>query len=370
MRRINLSLLPTNKCAEHGVIGMFPCAFPGCTNGVCEDEFEEVPLIAGSKARRWKRREWHSPLGSAYYSWESSTLPNWFQTTRILWDEARRLQLVPNFFPATVYHYTSLEGFVGIVSNRSVWMTEFAYLNDRREVRYGLDLVLEAVNALLDTEADESVRNLLSTWKEQLGSERKRIYITSFSGEDDSLSQWRAYGPIAIGFPVQSLSLHVNQGSLQAVEYDPNTQKKLVEIYAHHLVSAFQADLRGNRLERIPDVYHKLDKFVELATLFKDPAFRSENEYRLTFIDMPELFEELGVKSPRRSFRAARGRLIPFIPSTQILPSEHRDFPLEISEVVLGPESDDLLEQGVREFLDDNGLKQVQVRRSLVPLRS
>lgn len=169
---------------------------------------------------------------------------------------------------------------------------------------------------------------------------------------------------------MQSLSLHVNQGSLQAVEYDPNTQKKLVDIYAHHLVSAFQADLRGNRLERIPDVYHKLDKLVELATLFKDPAFRAENEYRLTFIDMPELFEQFGEKSPKRSFRAARGRLIPYIPSTQILPSEHRDFPLEISEVVLGPESDGLLEQGVREFLDENGLKHVQVRRSLVPLRS
>lgn len=370
MHRINLSLSTNNKCTEHGVIGGLPCAFPGCINGVCEDEFEEEPLIAGGKAKQWKRREWHSPLGSTYYSWENCTLPNWFQTTRIFWNEARRLQLAPNSFPSTVYHYTSLEGFVGIVSNRSVWMTEFAYLNDRREVRYGLDLILETVSALLKTEANESVRDLLSTWKEQLGGGRQRIYITSFSGEDDSLSQWRAYGPIALGFPMQSLSLHVNRGSLQAVEYDPSTQKKLVEIYVHHLLSAFQADLRGNRLERIPDVYHKLDKLVELATLFKDPAFRAENEYRLTFIDMPELFEATGEKGPQRSFRATRGRLIPYIPSTQTLPSKHHDFPLEISEVVLGPESDELLEQGVREFLDENGLKQVLVRRSRVPLRS
>lgn len=370
MRRIQLSMFPFKKCAEHGVIGVFPCAFPGCPNGVYEDEFEEEPMISGSKARQWKRQEWHSPLGGAYYSWNTDTKPNWFQTTRIFWDEARRQQLVPHSLPATVYHYTSLEGFIGIVSNRSVWMTEFAYLNDRREVRYGLDLVLETVNALLETESDEHVRNLLSTWKGQLGSERKRIYITSFSGEDDSLSQWRAYGPIAIGFPVQSLSLHVNQSLFQAVEYDPSTQKKLVEIYVHHLVSAFQADLRGNRIERIPDVYHKVDKLVELATFFKDPAFRAENEYRLTFIDMPELFEQFGEESPERFFRAARGRLIPYISSAQILPSGHRDFPLEISEVVLGPESDDLLEQGVREFLNQKGLKHVPVRRSLVPLRS
>ncbi len=128
--------------------------------------------------------------------------------------------------------------------------------------------------------------------------------------------------------------------------------------------------MQGNRLERIPDVHHKLDRLVELAVFFKDPAFRAENEYRLTYIDLPEIIESMGIKSPARSFRAVRGKLVPYVPSTQVRLSEHRNFPLEISEVVLGPESDDLLEQGVREFLDENGLNQVQVRRSLVPLRS
>lgn len=370
MRRIYLSHSFDKMCSEHGTVGMLPCAFPGCTNGVSEEEFEEEPLIADQEAIRWKRRQWRSPLGDAYYSWESSDLPNWFQAPQTFWNEARRLKLVPESFPSTVYHYTSLEGFVGIVSSRSVWMTEFAYLNDRREVRYGLDLLLETVNTLLETAPDTNVRDLLSTWKEKLGGARNRICITSFSGDDDSLSQWRAYGPIAVGFPVRSLSLHVNQGRLQPVEYNPDTQRKLVKIYVHHLVSSFQADLQGNRLERIPDVYHKLDRLLELAVFFKDPAFQAENEYRLTYIDMPETFEPMGIKSPARSFRAARGKLIPYVPSTQVLLSKHRDFPLEISDVVLGPESDELLEQGVREFLDENGLKQVPVRRSLVPLRS
>ena len=370
MHRIHLGLLFDKKCAEHGAIGVLPCAFPGCANGVNEDEFEEEPLIAGKEATRWKRREWRSPLGGTYYSWESSDLPNWFQAPQTFWNEARRLKLVPESFPTTVYHYTSLEGFVGIVSSRSVWMTEFAYLNDRREVRYGLDLLLETVNALLEIAPDANVRDLLSTWKEKLGGAKNRICIASFSGDDDSLSQWRAYGPIAVGFPVRSLSLHVDQGRLQPVDYDLTSQKKLVEIYVHHLVSTFQADLQGNRLERIPHVYHKLDLLVELAVFFKDPAFRAENEYRLTYIDLPEIFESMGIKSPARSFRAVRGRLVPYVPSTQVRLSEHRDFPLEISEVVLGPETDDLLEQGVREFLDENGLKQVQVRRSRVPLRS
>jgi hypothetical protein len=371
VKRIFVGLAYDKKCSEHGTLGALPCAWPGCPNGVDDaDEFEEEPLLQGSKPRSWKRREWKSPLGGPYYSWESSDLPNWFHAPQTFWNEARRLRLVPASHPETIYHYTSLEGFIGIVNSRSVWMTEFAYLNDRREVRYGLDLLLDTVNDLTVTATREDVRSLLSVWADKLGGSRNRVCITAFSGDDDSLSQWRAYGPIAVGFPVSPLSLHVDQSRLQPVEYDPTIQKKLVQIYVHHLVAAFEADIDGDRLERLPDVYHKSDRLLELAVFFKDPAFRSENEYRLVYIDYPDVLSSLGMESPPRSFRAARNRIVPYVPSTDVLRSKHRDFALEISEVVLGPESDELLEQGVREFLMENGLANVTVRRSLVPLRS
>ncbi|GAB2575479.1 hypothetical protein GCM10027034_02110 [Ramlibacter solisilvae] len=349
---------------------MLPCAWPNCPNGVNADEFEEESLIEGSKPSFWRRRKWRSPLGGFYYSWESSDLPNWFQAQQTFWNEARRLRLVPASFPDNVYHYTSLEGFMGIVRSRSLWMTEFAYLNDRREVRYGLDMLLDTVNDMRATASREDVRDLLSAWGDKLGGSKNRVCITSFSGDDDSLSQWRAYGPIAIGFPVHRLSLHVDQSWLQPVEYDPSIQRKLVQIYVHHLVSAFEADTDGNRLERIRDVYHRSDRLLELAVFFKNPAFRSENEYRLAYIDYPEVRSSLGIEGPPRSFRPARGRIVPYVPSTEVLRSKHRYFPLEISEVVLGPESDELLEQGVCEFLAEYSLSTVRVRRSVVPLRS
>ena len=370
MQRVHLSFAHDSKCREHGALGTLPCAWPDCSHGVQGDEFEEDPILQGSEPRRWKRREWKSPLGGLYYSWEGGRLPNWFHAPQTFWNEARRFRLVPDSYPKTVYHYTSLEGFIGIVNSRSVWMTEFAYLNDRREVRYGLDLLLDTVSHMFEGEDREDVRGLLSAWKLRLGGSNNRVCITSFSADDDSLSQWRAYGPIAVGFPVHPLALHVDQGRLQPIEYDPNVQNKLVQIYVHHLVSAFEADMKAGSLELSPDLYHKSDRLLELAVFFKDPAFRSENEYRLAYIDYPDVLSSIGIESPSRSFRAARGRIVPYVPSTDVLRSEHRDFPLEISEVVLGPESDELLEQGVREFLNENGLHAVSVRRSLVPLRS
>ncbi len=370
MRRIRVNLANNTKCPVHGTIGALPCAWPGCANGIDEDEFEEEPISETSEPEVWKRHEWSSPIGGSYFSWECSHLPNWFQAQQTFWNEARRLRLVQEEHPDTIYHYTSLEGLVGIVNSRSVWMTDYSYLNDRREVRYGIDLLLDAVNELQSEATRDDVQGLLSSWKEKLQAPTNRVCITSFSGDDDSLSQWRAYGPIAIGFPVYTLAPHVNQSRLQSVEYELATQRKLIQVYLNHLVSAFEADVDGNRLERIPDLYHKSDRFLELAAFFKHHSFRTENEYRLVYIDYPEALSSLGLTSPSRSFRVSHGRIVPYVASTEVRVSEHHDFPLEITEIVLGPESDEILEQGVREFLDENELEKVEVRRSLVPLRS
>tara|TARA_R110000850_G_scaffold3067_2_gene14422 strand:- start:1887 stop:2999 length:1113 start_codon:yes stop_codon:yes gene_type:complete len=369
MQRISINFAQLNRCVEHGTMSTLPCAWPDCPNGITDEEFEDQPFLESDEPERWKRKRWESPLGGTYYSWESSKIPNWFQTPQTFWNEARRLQLVSESHPSTVYHYTSLEGFMGIVSSRSVWMTEFAYLNDRREIRYGLDLLSNEIGAMLDGEITEQVRDLLLAWKEKLSTSTNRVWVTSFSADDDSLSQWRAYGPIAIGFPVQSLQLHVADGRFQNTEYDQGLQSKLARVYLHHLVSSFEADFNEGKLDRVSDLYHNSDRLLELAVFFKHPAFISEHEYRLAYIDLPEVMERLGLESPSRLFRAAKGRLIPYVTSTQVLNSYRKPSPLEISEVVLGPESDELLDQGIREFLNEYGLEDVIVRRSTVPLR-
>lgn len=370
MRRIRVRLGHNTKCLEHGFFGGLPCPWPDCSNGINEDGFEEDLMIEGIEIRRWKRRQWSSPNGGLYYSWDDGKTPCWFQAPQTFWNQARRLKLTQKTQPDVVYHYTSLEGFIGIIKSQSIWMTEFSYLNDRREVRYGMDLLIGVIQRIQRKTSRKDVKGLLSTWASQLSGSKNRVCITSFSGEGDSLSQWRAYGPVAVGLPVSDLSLHVDQSRFQPIEYNQRRQRKLVETYVNHLISAFQLDVDENRLNRIPDVYHKHERLLELAVFFKDPAFRSEKEYRLAYIDYPEVLESIGMRSPPRLFRAARGKIIPYVPSTEILRSKDRDFPLKISEIVLGPESDDLLEQGVCELLSEYGLADVNVRRSLVPLRS
>lgn len=308
-------------------------------------------------------------MGGNYYSWDSSEMPNWFFASQTFWNEARRHSLVPASLPSVVYHYTSLEGFIGIVTNRSIWMSDFSYLNDRRELTHGADLLRASIQRCAEGQTNRGLLNLLATWETRLNSLENRVCIASFSGDGDSLSQWRAYGPIAIGFPVYPLALHVNQATLQKVEYDPDVQQKLIDIYLYHLCNAYLRDVADGRLEQVYDMYDKIESLLNLIAFFKDAGFKSENEYRLAYIDIPRVAQHFGLGKTEKSFRVAKGRIIPYVSSINVLPSKIRNFPLEIEEVVLGPERDELLERGVREFLDSQDLTNVPVRLSAVPLR-
>jgi hypothetical protein len=364
MRKINI--LSQKNCEAHGNQSFLPCAWPGCKNSIKENEFEGETF--GEHSFKFKRRKWKSPLGD-YYSWDKLTLPNWFSVKQVFWNEARRHNLLPKKHPKVVYHYTSLEGLIGIIENKAVWMTDYGYLNDRQELNYGVSLVSETLKKMLETDIPPSVKELLSEWEKNIQKVPNRVCISSFSSDSDSLSQWRAYGPVAIGLPVNELSLHVADGLFQNVEYDPITQEKLVAIYLNHLINAFIVDSEEGRLGNIADIYHKQDRLLDFIIFFKNPAFKSESEYRLAYINDPEILEKFDLTAPPKSFRVANGKIVPYVPSTSISLNGMDSNPLKINEIVIGPENDELLEQGIKELLSVNGLSNVSVRKSIVPLR-
>ncbi len=41
----------------------------------------------------------------------------------------------------TLYHYTTQEGFLGIIKNKEIWASHTQYLNDQKEYVHAIDLV-------------------------------------------------------------------------------------------------------------------------------------------------------------------------------------------------------------------------------------
>ena len=319
---------------------------------------------------RYTRREWRSPFGGNYYTWEENDFPNWFGAHKTLWNEARRLKLFETEeAPKLLYHYTSLEGFTGIIQSRSIWLSDYSYLNDKHELIYGANIIREITSEMIESTSNPIISELLQAWKNNIGQFGNRVCIASFSADGDSLSQWRSYGNIALGFDPHDLAMHGFESNLRAIEYDKLKQGKLISIYLHHLCQAYEVDYMANKLERISDLYHKLERLIELIVFFKDSAFYTEREFRLAYIENPEMLQILEKALPKK-FRITNSKIIPYISSEQLFLGFNEQHPLVIREVVLGPETSDLLERGLKEFLDFHAMNDVAIRRSAIPYRT
>jgi hypothetical protein len=79
----------------------------------------------------------------------------------------------------------------------------------------------------------------------------------------------------------------------------------------------------------------------------------------------------LGIKSSAKRFRISRDRIIPYVMSNELQPVlANGSRPLRIREIVLGPGTDVTLERGIREFLIESDMHEVEVKRSRVPYRT
>ena len=216
----------------------------------------------------------------------------------------------------------------------------------------------------------EPTKELFHAWIRDVDKVIHRICIASFSSDGDSLSQWRSYGNIAIGFDFKWFIGYASETHLMSVEYDAHKQEQLISLYLSHMCQAYTLDNSMGRLERIEDVYLKTDKLIRLVTFFKDAGFKDECEYRMAYIEDKNLFDSCGLKIAPKEFRVSKGKLIPYVKSTDLLTLGEKKSTLNICSVVLGPGLNSLVEQGVREYLDHKGYEDVEIKRSRVPYRT
>ena len=94
-----------------------------------------------------------------------------------------------------IYHYTSAEGFRGIVDSGEIWLTNAAFVNDTTEFRLFWEQAVPVLKQ--ERRPNEWIKKHL----EDYGPSGNDVYyIASFSEQEDSLQQYRAYGSICIGF--------------------------------------------------------------------------------------------------------------------------------------------------------------------------
>lgn len=152
----------------------------------------------------------------------------------------------------TLYQFTSIEGFRGIITSKNIWCSDLASANDPRELALGHQHFLEAMKFVRDNEYKGLTGAFLEDIESRVINYRKnqQTFCACFSLLKDELPMWREYGAnysgLAIGFrPTAITSM---PGRIQKVRYlKPDTREDFRQL-VRDIASKFDPQRSPNDL--------------------------------------------------------------------------------------------------------------------------
>ncbi|MED1204215.1 DUF2971 domain-containing protein [Heyndrickxia acidicola] len=271
-----------------------------------------------------------------------------------------------------LYHYTNLEGFLGIVSsqNPGFWATHIAYMNDSMEYRHGIKLCEKIIEEFIkDSTVGVTLagRDNLNTLKEYLTNDDDEVFVVSFCQNSDLLSQWRGYSRgqygISIGFDFGHNQVFDTSNPINSiltprpVIYDQENQifrlKELIKDSIPFL----------NNIDSDSQIKQLSESLKYFIPVLKNSSFSEEEEWRIVATNFNEI-DIKDIKYPLK-FRVRNNIIVPYI----TLPFDDST-KLPIKRVVIGPsDTSEFTEESIRYYLKTNGYNDTEVVRSAIPYR-
>lgn len=213
----------------------------------------------------------------------------------------------------TLYHYTSLDGLLGIINSRYLRASDVRFMNDSTELRHTLDLLRAYIERRLRSGSDHpDLLNTMIDWLPHRVVGAPLIFAASFRASGNLLSQWRGYSVhgkgISIGFAPEHIQACANQQGFQVGKciYDSKEQTRLIEL----IVGGVESQALGRGATTDNDIRVVLTSIEEdllrIAAMLKHPAFAEEEEWRV----VSPRFTELD-PIPLR-FREGSSMLVPY----------------------------------------------------------
>ncbi|GAB7195409.1 hypothetical protein [Dickeya oryzae] len=216
-----------------------------------------------------------------------------------------------------IYHYTDLKAAKSIAESRTIWFTEYRYLNDKEEFITGLELLRKAIELYNEypkeyptdfikdiKKAKDYIR--LADFKSPLAVEN--LFVASFSDTSDSLSQWRSYGMFMLAFEQNFISQNLIKDDFYSLKcyYAKNTDegvKHASSIVGNIIIPKLLETWKRENTNLMDLWFMELIEIYALS--FKNAAFESERETRLVITCKND--------DPVIKFRDKGDLLIPYI---------------------------------------------------------
>ena len=263
-----------------------------------------------------------------------------------------------------LYHYTTSDALINIVTNKEFWITKWDYLNDVDELR----VAEEVCDAILREESiDLEIIKAIRKETNKIIREDLSFFILSFSCDKDSQLLWSNYSDL------DGLNLEIDFDKFEKklnhiikwhglVSYHFESQKECMRRTFHdELINVEDF----GKIKSLNDINKLAGKEYEMlinhisvicalySMFFKREYFKGENEYRFVFSSE---------KKDRINFRSRNRLITPYIKKKV----EDLDF---ITKITIGPTNKiDITTNGIRELLHHNE-REIEVTKSEIPLR-
>jgi hypothetical protein len=300
-----------------------------------------------------------------------------------------------------IYHYTSGDGLLGILSSKHLRMTNVNYLNDSSELQHGSELIFDYIKAVFESlkeprkselnifdnpmirqglpkdfkepiyqyfpeklkSAEDAFYQLKEILKQQV--DLSSFYTSSFCKNGDKLRQWMGYcsnGGYSIGFDREILEDKVISQSIDFTSVEYNNYINSSGLF-HTMYSIVQelSNVIDNDEYDISQWVEKLTLYAHEVShtglMYKNDNFKDEEEVRAIYsekhVDMNSIIDS--------EF---------FVKNNIFIPYKKLDFfKHAISEIIVGPmHHQSLACQSLYEFKRQNGYE-FKIKKSSIPLR-
>jgi hypothetical protein len=253
--------------------------------------------------------------------------------------------------PNKLCHYTGVGALKGIVNEEAIWATQSLYLNDYKELKHAAQILSNQLWHYEISEDNDKIDFALG-FKELLDhidTYAERVYIASFSSNENQLSQWRGYTPankgVSITFNIEVIQRLVDENSdffIVPCQYNKDETEKNIENTLHNIFKEFKNEIKKNCVKELRTfVFSKLSDLLLIFASIKTCDFVEENEWRLIIIKPPKY------SGDDLNFRESNSMLIPYIKVKLNPNSEERLFTF----VLVGPsQPQNLLQSSISQF--------------------
>lgn len=264
-----------------------------------------------------------------------------------------------------LYHYTTIDALINIVSKKEWWITKWDYLNDIDEFRVALEVCTEILKE--EKIKPEIIQNVVDSVNKELNSLSEDFFVLSFSCDNDSQLLWSNYSNY------DGVNLEVDFGKFLE-NFDHNMIWHGLVNYSFKsqiecLRKTFYDELIGvedfGKIKSLSEINRLEDKEYEMlishmsvicelySMFFKRDCFSCEKEYRFVF---------WCGRNKKINFRSKNRIVIPYI-------EKHIGNIDYITGITIGPTNQvDIALKGIRELLHYYQ-RDVSISKSQIPLR-